>query len=176
MVTAIINSSLTKGVVPASFKHAIVQPMLKKPQLDPEMCRDYQPISKLPFISKLLEKVFFSQLQFYLNSFNILDKYLEQSGFRLLHSTESALLRVTNDILLALDSGSCVVLVLLVLSTAFDTIDHNILLEWLEYMVGVRGTVLKLFKYLIAINHINVIVNSRLIAINHTFLSILNVP
>jgi len=67
------------------------------------------------------------------------------SGFRSLHSTESALLRVTNDILLPLDSGSCVVLVLLDRSAAFDTIDHNILLERLECMVGVKGTVLQWF-------------------------------
>jgi len=101
--------------------------MLKKPQLDPEICSNYRPISKLPFISKLLEKVVFSQLEFYLNSFNILDMF--QSGFRTLHSTESAQLKVINDILLALDSDSCVVLVLLDLSAAFDTTDHNILLE-----------------------------------------------
>jgi len=58
-----------------------------------------------------------------------------QSGFKSLHIIESALLRVTNDILLALDSGSCVVLVLLDLSAAFDTIDNNIILERLECMV-----------------------------------------
>jgi len=51
MVTAIINSSLAEGVIPASFKRAIVQPMLKKPQLDPEMCCNSRPITKLPFIS-----------------------------------------------------------------------------------------------------------------------------
>jgi len=55
MVTAIINSSLAEGVVPASFKNAILQPMLKT-QLDPEMCSNYRPIFKLPFISKGLRK------------------------------------------------------------------------------------------------------------------------
>lgn len=107
-----------------------MQPLLKKPQLDPAMCCNYRPISKLPFISKLLEKVVFSQLQSFLDSFSILDKF--QSGFRSLHSTESALLRVRNDMLLSLDSGACVVLVLLDLSAAFDTINHNILLDQLE--------------------------------------------
>ncbi len=63
ILTAIVNCSLAKGVVPASFKHAVVQPLLKKPQLDPAMCCNFRPISKLSFISKLLEKVvFFSVL------------------------------------------------------------------------------------------------------------------
>lgn len=84
------------------------------------MCSNYRPISKLPFITKLSEKIVFSQLQSYLDSFNNLDMF--QSGFRPLHRTESALLRATNDSLLALDSGFCVVLVLLDLSVAFDTI------------------------------------------------------
>jgi len=61
------------------------------------------------------------------------------------HSTESDLLKVTNDILLSLDSGSHVVLVLLDLSAAFDTIDHKILLNCLECWVGVQGTILPWF-------------------------------
>lgn len=112
-VTAIVNSSLARGIVPSSFKHAIILPLLKKAYLDPAIHDNYRPISKLPFMSKLYS---------YLNAFNILDTF--QSGFRCLHNTESALLRVTNDILLSMYSGSPVVLVLLDLSAAFDTIDH----------------------------------------------------
>uniref|UniRef100_A0A669ESL6 Reverse transcriptase domain-containing protein n=1 Tax=Oreochromis niloticus TaxID=8128 RepID=A0A669ESL6_ORENI len=74
---------------------------------------------------------------------NILDKF--QSGFRKLHSTETALLKVTNDLLMAADRGDCSVLVLLDLSSAFDTVDHQILIHRLNLMVGISGSVLKWF-------------------------------
>ena len=143
-VLSTINSSLANGVVPSGFKHAIVQPLLKKPSLDPIDLKNYRPISKLPFLSKILEKVVLSQVSSYLNTSNILDKF--QSGFRPLHSTESALLKVHNDLMLSVDSGSCALLVLLDLSAAFDTIDHNILLKRLDVEVGLQGTVLTWFR------------------------------
>lgn len=69
-----------------------------------------------------------------------------QSGFKLFHSTETALLRFLNDLLLTVDSGNSAVLVLLDLTAAFDTVDHNILLSHLNTCVGIRGTVLKWFR------------------------------
>lgn len=123
----IINSSLNNGYVPSCFKHAVIHPVLKKPTLDPQVLANYRPISKLSFISKVLEKVVFHQLSSFLKNSDILDKV--QSGFRAQYSTEYALLKVLNDLLLAVDSGKCGVLVLLDLSSAFDTIDHSILLR-----------------------------------------------
>lgn len=83
----------------------------------------------------------FDQLQFFLNLNYITEIF--QSGFKSAHSTETALLRVLNDILLATDS---VVLVLLDLSAAFDTVDHSILITRLESFVGLKGMVLKWFQ------------------------------
>ena len=140
----VINSSLSSGVVPVSFKHAVVQPLLKKPGLDPSVLANFRPISKLPFFSKILEKTVYSQLMDFLNKQNILEIF--QSGFKTLHSTESALLRVFNDIFLATDSGHCVVLVLLDLTAAFDTVDHDILITRLEQWVGISGTALEWFR------------------------------
>uniref|UniRef100_A0A8C9Y8D9 Reverse transcriptase domain-containing protein n=1 Tax=Sander lucioperca TaxID=283035 RepID=A0A8C9Y8D9_SANLU len=80
----------------------------------------------------------------FLNEQNILEIF--QSGFKTLHSTESALLRVFNDIFLATDSGLVSILVLLDLSAAFDTIDHTILLQRLEHLVGIKGIALSWFK------------------------------
>ncbi len=69
-----------------------------------------------------------------------------QSGFRPYNSTETALIRVTNDLLLSSDRGCIYLLVLLDLSAAFDTIDHNILLNRLENNVGISGSALAWFK------------------------------
>lgn len=69
-----------------------------------------------------------------------------QSGFKALHTTESALLRVFNDILLTADSGNSVLFVLLNLTAAFDAVDHNILISRVEHHVGIRGTALEWFR------------------------------
>jgi hypothetical protein len=140
-VTAVINSSLSSGVVPGHFKHAVVQPVIKKHGLDPAIFMNFRPISKLPFISKILEKIVYSQLMAFLEEHNILEVF--QSGFKSLHSTESALLRVFNDVFLATDSGDSVILVLLDLTAAFDTVDHVVLLSRLEQWVGIRGSALE---------------------------------
>ena len=90
-VIVLINRSLSSGVVPENFKHAAVQPLIKKPALDPAVLANFRPISKLPFLSKILEKVVHSQLMAFLKQHNILEVF--QSGFKMLHSTESALLK-----------------------------------------------------------------------------------
>ncbi|KAI2645502.1 putative RNA-directed DNA polymerase from transposon BS [Labeo rohita] len=92
----------------------------------------------------LMEKLVVSQLQSHLQLHAIADKF--QSGFRSRHSTESALLRVHNDILGALDSKSSVVLVLLDLTAAFDTVDHAVLISRLQHIVGLQGMVLRWFS------------------------------
>uniref|UniRef100_A0A3B4X257 Reverse transcriptase domain-containing protein n=1 Tax=Seriola lalandi dorsalis TaxID=1841481 RepID=A0A3B4X257_SERLL len=143
-VLAVINSSLSSGVVPKNFKHAVVQPLIKKTGLDSAVLANYRPISKLPFLSKLLEKTVYNQLMSFLEEHDILEVF--QSGFKSLHSTESALLRVFNDILLTCDSGECAVLVLLDLTAAFDTVDHDILISRLEQWAGISGIALEWFR------------------------------
>merc|ERR1711984_53191 len=125
-VLALITQSLSSGTFPQELKTALVKPLLKKPNLDPLILQNYRPISNLQFLSKLLEKTALSQLNHHLTVNNILDTL--QSGFRPHHSTETALVKITNDIRLNLDSKRPTILVLLDLSAAFDTIDHNILL------------------------------------------------
>ncbi len=105
----LINKSLTLGVVPVSFKHAIVEPLLKKSNLDPSVLSNYRPISKLPFLSKVLEKAVLNQLQAFLVQNDIFQKF--QSGFKANHSTETALLKVLNYILTSVDSGDSVILI-----------------------------------------------------------------
>lgn len=95
-------------------------------------------------MSKIIEKTVFQKLNSFLALNNSFDVF--QSGFRRNHSTETALVKVFNDIRLNTDSGRTTVLVLLDLSAAFDTVDHNILLDRLENWVGISGIALSWFK------------------------------
>ena len=139
-ILQIINTSLQTGIFPTSLKTAVVKPLLKKASLDASTPSNYRPISNLPFIGKVLEKVVFTQVSAFLTATCCFDLY--QSGFREHHSTETALIKVVNDIRTNNDAGKTTVLMLLDLSAAFDTVDHHILLHRLEHWVGLSGTVL----------------------------------
>ena len=95
-------------------------------------------------ISKLIEKVALTQINSYLCQNNLFPKC--QSAYRKGHSTETALLQVQNDVLLSLDMQNDVILVLLDLSAAFDTIDHNILLHRLCCRFQITGIVFEWIK------------------------------
>uniref|UniRef100_A0A8C6LVM5 Reverse transcriptase domain-containing protein n=1 Tax=Nothobranchius furzeri TaxID=105023 RepID=A0A8C6LVM5_NOTFU len=140
-VLQIVNSSLLSGEVPISLKQAVVRPLLKKSGLDPRILSNYRPVSTLPFISKIIERAVFIQLMSFLQDREIGEVF--QSGFKPFHSTESALLKVLDDILVANDSGDAVFLVLLDLTSAFDSIDHSILINRLERSVGIKDQALK---------------------------------
>ncbi len=140
----IINSSLFLGHVPKPFKLAVIKPLIKKPKLDPCELANYRPISNLPFMSKILEKVVSAQLCSFLQKNDIYEEF--QSGFRPRHSTETALVKITNDLLLASDKGCISLLVLLDLSAAFDTIDHDILIDRLQNYTGIQGQALRWFR------------------------------
>ncbi len=144
---------------PKTLNWLLLSLSLKKPQLDPKDLVNYRLISNLPFLSKILEKVVSSQLYSFLEKNYICEDF--QSGFRPSHSTETALIRVTNDLLLSSDRGCISLLVLLDLSAAFDTIDHNILLNRLENFVGISGSTLAWFKSYLSDRHQFVAVNEE---------------
>ena len=106
------------------FKHAVVTPILKKNGLPPSM-DNFRPVSTLPFISKLCERVMSQQLVRFFNSHNLLPTF--QSAYRAGHSTETALVRIASDLLCTVDGGNASGLITLDLSAAFDTVDCDIM-------------------------------------------------
>ena len=139
----IVNLSLESGCGPHSLKQAILKPLLKKASLDHEILSNFRRISNLKFVAKLTGKVVANRLVSCLEQ-NHLDEPL-QSAYKKFHSCETALVRVHNDMLCAIDKRCCVALLLLNLSAAFDTVDHNILLQRLHSRFLVRGKALDWF-------------------------------
>ena len=143
IITKIVNLSLQTGHLPVSMKKALVMPLLKKLILDKEIFKNYRPVSNLPFVSKVIKKAGLKQLSGHMTDNDLHTP--SQSAYRPLHSTETALLKIQNDILISLDSSKGVILILLDLSAAYtiDTIDHGILLSRVESRIGVNGTALQ---------------------------------
>ena len=143
----IINASLCSGLFPDDFKHPHINPLLKKTSLPKEDLDSYRPVSNLSFISKILEKVIASRQRSHISS-NCLSN-VSQSAYKQFHSTETALIKVLDDVTLNIDKGKVTALTLLDLSAAFDTIDHNILIKCLSLWYGMSGTALNsLLSYL----------------------------
>ena len=157
-ITQIFNESLTSGIFPTDFKNSLVIPLLKKSSLDCNVLKNYRPVTNLTFISKIIEKLVFNQLVEYLSHNDLIEKF--QSAYKSGHSTETALLRVTNDILCSVDTGSVAMLTMLDLSAAFDTLDHQILLNRLFSSFGICDTALNWFKSYLENRHQKVKINS----------------
>ena len=126
------------------MKHAVVTPALKKTSLDATDVNNYRPISNLSFLSKLLERCAHTQIMNYLNENNLLPG--KQSAYRKYHSTETALLDLLSDANIAADDGKVTLLGMLDQSSAFDTIDHKILLQRMRSSCGFSGMVLEWLK------------------------------
>ena len=126
-ITKIIKLSLDCGYFPRTWKCALVRLLLKKDGLPP-VFKNFRPVSNLAFISKLVETVVAKQLQHYLNCNNLFPGF--QSAHRQNHSTaETAQLKVMNDILLKTNNRCVTLIILLDLSVAFDTVNHDTMLR-----------------------------------------------
>ena len=106
-----------------------------------EEYKNYRPISNLPYLSKLIEKVVVKQLNDHLKTNSLLESH--QSAYRQHDSTETALVKITNDILSAMDNSQCTLLILLDQSAAFNTVNQNELLYQLKKRYGINGSALQ---------------------------------
>lgn len=114
--------------------------------LNPSAPNEFRPISILPFLSKVIESVALRQLTQYLTNECLLDSF--QSGFRVGHSTTTALLKVTEDIRQAMENSSVTVLVLIDFSNAFNAVDHDLFLAFLPRLNFSDSTVNWFSSYL----------------------------
>ena len=144
IITHIVNSSILNGVMPSCLKTAIVIPRLKKNGLDCDDLKNFRPISNLPFLSKVIEKVVASQLIDHMDRHHLHNEH--QSAYRVAHSTETALLKVREDVLAAMSNKKGMLMVLLDLSAAFDTVNHVKLLDTLQKRIGLNDVALSWFK------------------------------
>ena len=123
LIVRFINESLTFGSFPDSLKISVIRLIKKKPILDENVLTNYRPASNIMFFSKVLEKVFPTQLQLSIDKHGLSDE--RQSGYKAYHSTETALLSILDDVYLWLDRGSPVLFVSLDMQAAFDTVDRS---------------------------------------------------
>jgi exonuclease III len=157
VIMKIINLSLTSGEFFSEWKTSIVKPLIKKMGQD-LVKTNYRPISNLPFISKLTEKAALAQFLPYTNAHNLLPSY--QSAYRKNYSTETAVVKVVSDILMAMEHQKLTAFVSMDLSAAFDTVDHDILLEVLNRNFGISGSAMDWFKSYLSNRKMKVKVNN----------------
>lgn len=140
-ITHIINLCLEQGKFPDYWKNAVICPIPKISS--PLEYKDLRPISLLSVLSKILEKVVYLQLNYFFNQHKIFP--INQSGFRRQHSTTTALLNISDNIIGGLDQSLATALVLLDFSKAFDTVDHDLLCAKLQYY-GIEKKALMFFQ------------------------------
>ena len=128
IITHIINCSFKYKWFPDRWKHAIIKPIPKNDE--PLVASDFRPISLLPAISKIIEKIACAQMCDFFKGDMALDKL--QSAYKKFHSTNTALLNITDDIYQAMDKSQITILILLDYSKAFDCANHRLILAKLK--------------------------------------------
>ena len=144
ILTRIVNLSLLSATFASDWKDAIVLPTIKKASLDKNLLKNYRPISNLSFLSKLTEKAALSQIWPYIDNNSLLPSY--QNAYRKFHSTETAIVKLFNDILWSMERQEITSLITIDLSAAFDTVNHDTLLLVLNKCFGFKEAALSWFE------------------------------
>ena len=137
LLARLANMSFTEGVFPSIFKLGQVTPLLKKQGLAAGDPGNYRPITNLCTFGKILERLAQQQLRSHINTSP--NNNSQQSAYRAFHSTETAMIKVVSDLLTNVDSGSPSLLLSLDISAAFDTLNHDCLLQRAEDLFGFTG-------------------------------------
>lgn len=153
----IYNVCIEKGVFPSTWKNSLVIPIPKVN--NPTGFHHLRPVSILPAISKIFEKILERQIRTYLERCNIIPEV--QSGFRPGHSCTTALLEITDEIIKATDNRYLTALVLLDFSKAFDTINHSLLIAILHF-IGFDNSSTDLIKQYLSGRTQQVVVNNNM--------------
>jgi hypothetical protein len=137
LITRIVNTSLQTACFSASWKNSVILPLIKKDGLE-AIPANYRPVNNLPYISKIVEKAMLSQVNKHMDDHRLLPDYM--SAYRPGYCTETALLKVCNDILCNMDKQHITALIAVDLSAAFDTVHHGVLIEVLSNLFGLNET------------------------------------
>ena len=143
-LTKLVTLSLQKGAFPKPFIAAIVTPHIKKTSLSKENLKNYRLVSRLSFLSKLVEHIVAVQIMPHIDSNDLGNTF--QLAYKAGSSTETALLCIQSEVDLSLSKGMPMALVLLDLSATFDTIDHDTLLSCPLTRFGFTVTILRWFS------------------------------
>ena len=143
-ITDLVNLSISLSLIPDDCKIAKLKPLYKKEAKTKP--KNYRPISLLPLLSKIIERIIHNQTQEFLDKNNILYKY--QSGFRKHHSTDTCLSYLTDKVKIGFEEGLLTGMVLIDLQKAFDPIDHSILLEKMSCLGFAGKTIAWFTSYL----------------------------
>ena len=147
IITKMINLSLEFGLFTDDWMCALVLPLLKKSGLD-LLYKNYRPVSDLQYVSKLTERMVFERIHTHMMTHSLYPEF--KSAYHKNHSTETALVRVTNNILMKMNSQEVTSLAILDLSPGFVTVNHNILLTRLNEELGICRLALEWFRSYLA--------------------------
>ena len=142
-LTKLVNKSMAEGSM-EGVKLSVIDPLLKKADLDAETRKHYRPVNNLVFFSKLTERIVMKRLNAHMATNGLFCD--NEFAYKKYHSTETMMLGNVNDILLGFDKNLCTVMLFLDLSAAFDTIDIDRLLGVLSDEIGIAGNALKWFS------------------------------
>ena len=157
LILHIVNTAIRTNSFPDELKYAIVTPIVKDDSKNENDLSNYRPISNVSFLSKILEKVIYLQLNYFIENNSLHSTY--QSSYRKNHSCETGMIRVVGDMQEMLHEKKTVVLVLLDSSAAFDTVDHALLISRLKSEFGITNDALELLKAFLENRRFSVSIN-----------------